>query len=55
MAAASIKTKSRPLSKGQRRHVRKLKQESRQAGTAYRPPFSIARPSGTPRKDDTQK
>jgi len=37
MAEKTTKTKSKRLSKGQRAHVRRLKQEARAAGTVYKP------------------
>ena len=36
MADKTSKTKSKRLSKGQRTHVRRLKQAARKAGTVYR-------------------
>lgn len=44
-------TKGKLLSKGQRTHVRRLKQEARRAGTAYRSPFGATRASVLPKKD----
>lgn len=44
-------TKRKLLSRGQRTHVRRLKQEARRAGTAYRPPFGASRATALPKKD----
>jgi hypothetical protein len=44
-------TKSKKLSRGQRTHVRRVKEEARRSGIAYRPPFGFARPAGTSKKD----
>jgi hypothetical protein len=52
MSAKPGKTKPRPLSRGQRKHVRRMKEEAKRAGIPYRPPFAIARPSAAPRKDE---
>jgi hypothetical protein len=38
MADKTSKTKRKRLSKGQRTHIRRLKQAARKAGTAYRHP-----------------
>jgi len=37
MADITSKTKSKRLPKGQRTHVRKMKQEARSAGLVYKP------------------
>lgn len=37
MSNKTSKTKTKRLPKGQRAHVRKLKQEARKAGTVYKP------------------
>ena len=37
MAETTSKTKSKRLSKSQRTHVRKMKQEARSAGLVYKP------------------
>ncbi len=37
MPNKTSKPKTKRLSKGQRAHVRKLKQEARKAGTVYKP------------------
>lgn len=37
MAAETTKTKYQPLSKGQRTHERRLKQNARKEGTVYHP------------------
>jgi hypothetical protein len=56
MMARSTRTKQQQLSRGQRRHVRRLKQEARHAGTVYRSPFGTSRAQGIPRKEtQTQK
>jgi hypothetical protein len=51
MADKTSKTKAKRLSKGQRTHIRRLKQAARKAGTAYtpsRPVVSISRPPALP-------
>jgi hypothetical protein len=40
MANKTSKTKPKRLSKGQRTHVRRLKQAARKAGIVYRKPIS---------------
>lgn len=48
MADKTNKTQSKRLSQSQRKHVRRLKQAARKAGTAYtpgRPVVSISRPT----------
>jgi hypothetical protein len=37
MSKKTSKTKTKRLAKGQRTHVRRLKQEARAAGTVYKP------------------
>jgi hypothetical protein len=37
MSNKKSQTKSKRLSKGQRTHVRKMKEEARNAGTVYKP------------------
>jgi hypothetical protein len=51
MMTQGTKTKRKLLSKGQRAHVRRLKQEARRAGTVYRSPFGAARAPAVPKKD----
>ena len=51
MKAKSTTSKQQQLSRGQRRHVRKLKQEAHRAGTVYRSPFGANRPQGTLKKE----
>jgi hypothetical protein len=56
MTAKSTTTKQQQLSRGQRRHVRRLKQEARHAGTVYRSPFGAIRAQAIPKKESqTQK
>jgi hypothetical protein len=55
MSAKPSKTKSRPLSRGQRKHVRRMKEEAKRTGIPYRSPFGAARPSGVPRKEEANK
>jgi hypothetical protein len=55
MSATPGKTKPRPLSRGQRKHVRRMKEEAKRTGAQYRPPFGVARPSAAPRKDEADK
>lgn len=56
MMAKSTRTKQQQLSRGQRRHVRRLKQEAHHAGTVYRSPFGAIRPQAIPKKEaETQK
>jgi hypothetical protein len=55
MSATPGKTKPRPLSRGQRTHVRRVKEEARRTGSQYRPPFGAARPVAAPRKDEAKK
>jgi hypothetical protein len=52
MADKTSKTKRKRLSKGQRTHVRRLKQAARKAGTVYRQPTSVPRPLRVPKEDD---
>jgi hypothetical protein len=49
------KTKTRPLSRGQRKHVRRMKEEAKRTGVQYRSPFGVARPSAAPRKEEASK
>lgn len=51
MAPRAGKPKTRKLSRGQRTHVRRAKEEARRSGMAYRPPFGVARPAGTIKKE----
>ena len=51
MAAKKGKPKYKQLSRGQRTHVRRVKEEARRAGTLYRPPFGLVRSSATPKKE----
>ncbi len=37
MSEKTNKTKIKRLSKGQRTHIRRMKQEAREAGTVYKP------------------
>ena len=52
MADKTSKTKRKRLSKGQRTHVRRLKQAARKAGTAYSQPTSVSRLSRVPKEED---
>jgi hypothetical protein len=53
MADKTSKTKRKRLSKGQRTHVRRLKQAARKVGTAYSQPTSVlSRPSRVPEEED---
>lgn len=52
MMAQRTGTKRKQLSRGQRTHVRRLKQEARRGGTTYRSPFNTPRSSALPRKDE---
>jgi len=49
MADKTSKTKRKRLSKGQRTHVRRLKQAARKAGTVYRYLLRIPRPPRVPK------
>ena len=52
MADKTGKTRPKRLAKGQRTHVRRLKQAARKAGVAYiRPPRALRSP-GTPKKEN---
>jgi hypothetical protein len=51
MMAKGTKTKRKLLSRGQRKHVRRLRQEARRAGTVYRSPFGAARALAVPKKE----
>ena len=55
MSAKPAKTKPRPLSRGQRTHVRRMKEEAKRTGIPYRPPFGPARPAAAARKDEANK
>ena len=55
MATKTGKTKAKKLSRGQRTHVRRVKEEARRSGAAYRPPFGVTRAAATPRKDEAPK
>jgi len=50
MMAKSSTIKQPQLSRGQRRHVRRLKQEAHHAGTVYRSPFGVVRAQVIPKK-----
>ena len=49
------KTKPKRLSKGQRKHVRRLKQAARKAGTAPVLPTSALRPARVPEREDQHR
>ena len=51
MATKASKTKPKQLSRGQRTHVRRMKEEARRSGTTYRPPFGLTRPGVAAKKD----
>jgi hypothetical protein len=51
MLNKTAKTGRKQLSRGQRTHVRRLKQEARHAGTVYRSPFGVTRVLAAPKKD----
>jgi hypothetical protein len=55
MAKVTTSNKLQQLSRGQRRHVRRLKQEARHAGTVYRSPFGATRAPSVPKKDPETK
>ncbi len=52
MAAKPGKPKARKLSRGQRTHVRRVKEEARRNGSTYRAPFAFTRPSATSKKEE---
>ncbi len=52
MADKTSMTRAERLSKGQRIHVRRLKQAARKAGIAYIQPTSVPRPSRVPKEED---
>jgi len=52
MADKTSKTKPKRLSKGQRTHVRRLKQAARKTGSVYSQPTSASRPSTVPKSED---
>ena len=52
MADKTSKPKSKRLPKGQRKHVRRLKQAARKAGIAYIQPTSALHPSRVSNKED---
>jgi hypothetical protein len=47
MTAKTSKTKKKRLPQGLRRHIRRLKQESRKEGTVYRSPIIHRNPAKT--------
>jgi len=55
MAARPGKPKAKNLSRGQRTHVRRVKEEARRSGIAYRHPFGSTRAAATPKQDKTAK
>jgi hypothetical protein len=55
MAKVTSSNKGQQLSRGQRRHVRRLKQEARRAGTVYKSPFGGTRAPAVPKKDPETK
>jgi hypothetical protein len=52
MAEKAGKPKLKQLSRGQRTHVRRMKEEARRSGIAYKPPFGFTRAAVTPKKDE---
>ena len=46
------KAKPKRLPKGQRTNIRRLKQEARKTGTAYRPPSSVPHVSEPSKQED---
>lgn len=52
MADKTSKTKPKRLAKGQRTHVRRLKQAARKAGIAYHQLAGAPHPSRVPKKED---
>ena len=52
MTDKTSKAKPKRLPKGQRTHIRRLKQEARKTGVAYRPPSSVPRVSEPSKQDD---
>jgi hypothetical protein len=46
------KAKPKQLPKGQRTHIRRLKQEARKTGATYHPPSSVPRVSEPPKQED---
>ena len=56
MTKKASKAKPKRLPKGQRAHIRRLKQEARKTGTVYRPPSGVPRVSEpTKQEDDGQQ
>jgi hypothetical protein len=43
MTAKPAKPKFKKLSRGQRTHVRRVKEDARRSGSVYRAPFSVTR------------
>jgi hypothetical protein len=52
MTDKTSKTKPKRLPRGQRAHIRRLKQEARKTGTVYRPPSSVPRVSEPSKPED---
>ncbi len=52
MADKTSQTKRKRLSKGQRKHVRRLKQAARKTGTAPVLPTTTSRPAREPERED---
>ena len=48
--ASKAKPKRRP--KGERTHIRRLKQKARKTGATYHPPSSVPRVSEPPKQED---
>ena len=52
MADKTNKTKPKRLSKGERTHIRRLKQEARKTGLPYVPPIRAPRIVESPKKEE---
>jgi hypothetical protein len=52
MKAKAGKPKFKNLSRGQRTHVRRVKEEARRSGSVYKPPFVRTRPGRAATKDE---
>jgi hypothetical protein len=52
MANKASKAKPKRLPKGERTHIRRLKQKARKTGATYHPPSSVPRVSEPPKQED---
>jgi hypothetical protein len=52
MAKKASKAKPTRLPKGERTHIRRLKQKARKTGATYHPPSSVPRVSEPPKQKD---